>query len=275
MVNEAIFNNCLSVPIAGIPPKCRLSSLYNVVIVNVVLLLCLGCSKESSPSSGPDGAKKHRDLRKINFSIVDREALYDFGYVEQSAKHEFEFTLYNPTQKDLQIQRVRSGCACMYAVNPPKIIPAGSASSVQLVFLAPNKPQIYDSKLMIQTADRDVPLFALHVKADVGRPLICRPETIHVDALERNTDRDVSVTISNRGTATVRPVYATSSVDGIIAQIPRAEIPPKGSLAIPLKIHLNGESPDPGDALVYIHTDLSSQPQIGVKIQYSLANVSK
>lgn len=276
MVKKAIFGECLYEMFVRIREKRNLPLLYGIMAFCISLLLCVGCSNNSVPTSNSDGSEKSHDKDSTCLSITEGEVLYDFGYVKPNEKHEVDFIIQNPTENDLSLRRVRSECNCMYALNPPKTIPAKGTSTLKLVFVAPVKPQCYDKKLIVQqTESRDFPLFALHVNADVGRPLICRPENIDLGTLKRQEDREVSVTISNRGSIAVRPIYATSSVDGFIAKNPRAEIPPGGELAIPLKIHLEEEAKEKRNALVNIHTDLTNQPQVAVKIQYSLENTSK
>lgn len=274
MVNKAIFKESLCLRKTGIYSKCHILIVYWVGII-VVLLLCIGCSKSSSHSKSPLDNNNQCPSSRTRATITKGQILYDFGYVKPNEKHEIDFTILNPTGNDIQIQRVRSECKCMYAPRPPKTIPANKDTSLKMIFIAPKKPQYYDKKLIVQTTSRLYPLFVLRIKADVDRPLLCRPDKIDVEILGKKVDREISVTIFNRGLNAVRPIYSTSSVEGFIAQIPRAEIPPGGELNIPLKIHLERELHEKGNALVNIHTDLSSQPQIAFKVQYSLANTAK
>lgn len=275
MVNTVIFGKCFRKVFAGVLANRILSFTTEIVLFIAILLFPGGCSKKSSQPNNPMDTNIPPGSSKTCASITQGELLYDYGYVQPNEKHEVHFTIQNPTKDNIQIQRVRSECKCMYASNPPQMIPPDGDASITLVFVSPKKPQYYDKKLIIQTTSRLYPLLALRIKADVDRPLVCRPETTNLGTLERKEDRETSVTIFNRGNSTVRPIYATSSVDGFVAQIPRAEIPPGGELIIPLKIHLEGEAQENGTALVTIQTDVSSQPQISARFQYSLTNHSK
>lgn len=203
--------------------------------------------------------------------VTGDQAEHDFGFVKPKAVAYVTFSLRNPAKSPLRVHKIRNECKCMVILAAPKLIKPESSDMVKVKFIAPKDNTTYSKRIVLLTADPARPIITLRIKASVGLPLEVQPRQLDLGTLVRGRQREVNVTILNRGDRPVRPVYATSSRAACTALIPRALIPAGGKLSIPILIKTQDAPPGGQTATISIHTDCSSQPVVNLQLRYQVS----
>jgi len=214
---------------------------------------------------GPPSAEVGLDSGKIR---------HDFGFVEPGSRHKVVLALRNASDAPVSIRKVRSECRCMTALLSSLDIAPGESARVQVVFKAPRKPTTYSKRLLLWTSgtsDRSASRFALGVAARVGLPLEAKPEMVDAGTLIAGEHCRCRVRIVNGGAKAVRPIYATSTRDGCTVLVPRATVPPRGSLDVPVLVRTAVGDSGPGKASCSIQTDCPEQPRVGLAVTWDVS----
>lgn len=203
------------------------------------------------------------------------EAEHDFGFVEPLSTHKVVLELRNSETEPLRFTSMRSECRCMSALVASDEIPPRGATRMQVTLKAPKDPTSYSKRVLLATGEGGArPALSVRISARVGLPLEVRPATLDLGKVAADKEVSGQVTLLNSGQKAVRPIYATSSSGGCIVQVPRADVPAGGSLAIPVVLRTAGTSAGPGKATVAIHTDCKEQPQVHVTVVYEVGEVT-
>jgi len=202
------------------------------------------------------------------------KARHDFGFVEPGSRHKAVLALRNPSNAPVTVKKVRSDCRCMTALLSSLAIPPGESARVQVVFKAPRKPTTYDKRLLFWTSGTSggsVSKFALAIRARVGLPLEAEPDTLDAGTLVAGEHCRRRVRIVNSGAKAARPIYATSARNGCTVLVPRATVPPRGELDVPVVVRTGIGDSGPGKAACSIHTDCPEQPGLEVTVTYDVS----
>jgi hypothetical protein len=200
------------------------------------------------------------------------EGGYDFGFVEPKSAHKVLLTVQNPSKKPLTIARIRSECKCMSAVAAESAIAAGESAPVRVVLVAPEKPVLYNQRILLQTDDLQTPVIPVRIKAAVGLPICTEPATVDFGTLAAGEERQKIVTIANRAKTPIRLIYSTSSGQGCFAKVPREPVPALGSLAVPVVVRAQGAGRQ--NVSIQIQTDLALQPSVNVPVQFTVGQAA-
>jgi hypothetical protein len=229
-----------------------------------------GCDKRGA-SDAPGGEAVDAE---VLVPLAEGKGLHDFGYILPKSRHVVSFAVENPTDRALPIKRVRNECECQRPMDFPKEIAPGGWTRFLVEFIAPDENMHYSKWIALMTGETGRGMIILHIKADVGLPLAVEPKVVKLGSLSPGREHIASVTIRNSSDKPVRPLYAMSTRSECVAQISRAEIPPKGSLSIPLLVRVDTDDSGQRKATVTIHTDCPAQPRVAVQVTYTVASTS-
>lgn len=239
-----------------------------------ILTLVDGAVVDAREGDGPKGSSPARlaglTLVAGEKSVPFQEGGYDFGYVEPRSAHKVLLTVTNPSKKPLTITKVRSECKCMSAVASEAIIPPGASAPVRVVLVAPEKPVLYNKRILLQTDDPQAAPIAVPIKAAVGLPLIVEPPTVDFGAMAAGEERERPVTIANRCAKPVRLIYSTSSGAGCFVRVPREPVSAMGKASVPLVVKAQASGRQ--TVSVQIQTDLDLQPSVSVAVQFTVGS---
>jgi len=187
---------------------------------------------------------------------------HDFGYVAPGTVHTVLLGIPNPAGEPLRVTEVRSECACMGAVASDREAPPGGRLPVRVVLRAPDRAQPYAKRILLKTDSAGHPTIPIRIRAAVGLPLEVEPAEMDCPVTAAATPVERSVRIVNRLDRPVRLLYSTSNRPGCYARVPRAPVPARGSVAVPVVLKPGGEGA--GRVAVRIQTDLAMQPAVTV-----------
>lgn len=194
----------------------------------------------------------------------------DLGLVDPDSRHQVTFDVSNPTDRPLAITNVKSECNHCTVAEAPKSIPARGTATVKVDFHAPAEPTMYSKRVLLTTSDVKGAVIVLQLRACVGLPL----EAKHLDCgkMKLGQTGQFQLVLANRGKTTVRPIYAISSLDNIIAQIPRMVIPSGGDGSIPIVVKTEGMASGKVRATISVQTDCPTQPRIEVPVTFEVVS---
>jgi hypothetical protein len=168
-------------------------------------------AKEGDQAKGPSPARLAGLTPVAGEKAVSLpEGGYDFGFVEPKSAHKVLLTVQNPSKKPLTIARIRSECKCMSAVAAESAIAAGESAPVRVVLVAPEKPVLYNQRVLLQTDDPKNPVIPIRIKAAVGLPICTEPATVDFGMLAAGEEKQKIVTIANRASKKIG--YITQSL---------------------------------------------------------------
>jgi hypothetical protein len=239
----------------------------------IAAVIAIGTCTSARPS---DEGRNVSSVSRPNGDAGSQPAardVYNFGFVLPESKHTVFFAVDNLSDVPLQIIRVKSECACIIPINPPKVIPAKSSAGIQVDFVAPKENVKYSGKALLFTSDKSRQVIPLQVDANVGLPLDTEPKVLNAGCLIVGEGRVCNVEIINNAKVSVKPVYAISNSSSCVAIVPAAGIAPQGRLAIPISITAEpmAATMSPArNAVVAIQTDCEAQRRLDVPVKYSI-----
>ena len=223
---------------------------------------------KKAATSRPKAATRPSALVSTSAKIKE----HDLGYVEPESKHTVVFAVDNPGPKPIEIRKVRSECKCMGVPKPPAALAAGECTKVTVSFKAPAETLRYSKRILLMTKDPGRPVIALRLKADVGLPVAAEPASVDLGQVGAGENRWGTLKLVNRGKRPVRPIYATSTSDHVIAEIPRATIAPGKSLAISVRICGCGQATGSRRGTLSIHINHPKQRRVDVRFRLKVAD---
>jgi hypothetical protein len=242
-----------------------------------LLTLVDGAVVDAREGDGPKGTSPAKlaglTLVAGEKSVPFKEGGHDFGYVAPKSAHKVLLTVTNPSKKPLAITKVRSECKCMSAVASEAIIPPGESVPVRVVLVAPEKPVLYNKRILLQTNDPQAAVIAIPIKAAVGLPLIVEPPSVDFGTMAIGEEREKSIVIANRCGKPVRLIYSTSSGAGCFARVPREPVSAMGKASMPLVV--KAQAAGRQTVSVQIQTDLDLQPSVSVAVQFTVGAPAK
>jgi hypothetical protein len=164
-----------------------------LLVVGSFLILatgvCTSCRRrEASSTTQEEGQKPH----------TKHEGEYDFGYLLPKEERRLALTVLNPCSAPVRIVRVRTGCKCVVVPVPQKTFRPEEPLTLDVKFIAPQKPVRYARRLYIETSDSESALLWVVIKATVGLPLEVSPEVPHLGTVVLGRARETHVTVRNR-----------------------------------------------------------------------------
>ena len=225
----------------------------------------VSCAAEGSPTAAPVKTPATKPALPA-VEITGDSGEYDLGYIAPGSVHSAVFKLINPSDKPINIKKVRSECGCMKVIDPPEAIAAGGSAEIKVEVAAPGKSLRYSKRIVIQTDSPERSVIALTIIADIGLPLKTAPEVLTIDSSTGLTE-SASVTIHNRSTESYQPLYAVSSIGGLSAQVPRAVIGPGEKLSIPIAVRDDAKLTPGQSGTITIHTNCPAQQRLTVKVK--------
>jgi hypothetical protein len=175
-------------------------------------------------------------------TLADGSYRADLGYVPAGATWNVVIELLIGEDQSFPLASVNSECACLTVTSHTAEAVAGQRLPIALGFDAPHESGPYAKKLtLIPAGSQHAPMDVL-VQARVGQPLSITPQTIRLADL---TPGPVELIVRNDGDAPVRLLYATASPWIVTAAVPKAPVPARGEIRLPVALHAE-TSPQPG-----------------------------
>ena len=193
----------------------------------------------------------------------------DLGFVEPGAASLVGYEIPNRLDRPIRIAGAVSGCECMVVEACPEQIEAGKAGIVIVRFIAWEKAQNYSNKVVLMTDDPNRRQIELGLKARIGLPLRPAPAVREFGKLKLGESKSTSVVLANDSGQPVKLLFATCSDKSCSVQVPRAEVPPGGTLEIPATVVASAK-PGEYDVRVTFHTDCPTQQYVLVRVKYTV-----
>lgn len=228
-----------------------------------------GSGAVSPREPAPEAAPPEASPGVLRMTLADRQARYDFGYVQSLSKHTMTLVIRNTLSRPVAIRKIVSECTCISAEVPQAAIPAGGAVRIPMDFAAPKQTSVYSKRVLIWTSEPTVGKLVLRVTARVALPLDVRPVPVRAGTLILGQWRRCELTISNDGDAPVRLERSESTGVQVTAEVAGKVIPGKALVTVPVWIK-GLEARDSASSLVTIWTDCPTQGQLVVPVTYTI-----
>ena len=194
----------------------------------------------------------------------------DLGLVDPGSRHEVTFDVANPSDRPLIVTSVKSECNHCTVAESPKSIPARGTVTAKVDFHAPTEPTMYSKRVLLTTSDVKGAVIVLQLRACVGLPL--EAKNLDCGKIKLGQTGQFQLVLANRGKTPVRPIYAISSLDNVVAQIPRMVIPSGGNGSIPIIVKTEGLTARKARATISLQTDCPTQPKIDVPVTFEVVS---
>jgi hypothetical protein len=196
--------------------------------------------------------------------------VYSFGFVDPKSTHKIVLAVPTGSTRPVTISAVKSECKCMAASAVEGAVEPGKPALIQVTFVAPKDSMRYSKRFVLMTNDPDHPAIPVRIDAAVGQPLAVEPATLDLGTVVLGERREEKIKILNRGPKDARLLYASSSVPGAIALVPRDPVLAGGSLVIPIVV--TPTETGPRQAAVSIQTSLEMQAQVTIQVKFVAAS---
>jgi hypothetical protein len=224
---------------------------------------------KSEDEAAPLPDRRPFDRATATMAIKDSKDDYDFGFVEPGTLHHATLAITNSSNSPVDIRRLKSECKCITARLSAETIPPGGTASLEVTLNAPQNPISYAERVLVQTAQSSAAPLVVTVKARVGLPCTVEPPVLDLGKLASGEERRGVIAMVNAGSTAVRPIYATSTADDCVAQVPRAVAPANGRIEIPVVVKA-GHGPGPQRTAISIQTDSPGQPTLQFSVVYEV-----
>jgi len=204
--------------------------------------------------------------------LTVEQGSYNFGSVAQGKKVQHNFVIKNSGDAPLQIKQLNVSCGCTAATPSSSQIPPGKTAEIKVVFDSTNfAGKVQKSVAMVTNAAKN-PNYNLIVEGTVLEELQVGPRQVSLGQVKAGSPREVSVTVTNNGTALRRlvSVSANSNSLQIKATIRKAEVKPGEAGVIDLVITPRSEA-RVFSGYLHIITDSVQKKEITVPIYGSPA----
>lgn len=134
------------------------------VITAILACVAAGCSDFMNPKDSSDQAAAQ------NATVIEvpgAEAYCDLGDVRRKSERYVTFAIRNDEDKVVCIEKIRSDCECLLAVNPPAQLEPRSVTEIKIRFTAPDIITTYKTRLVLVTDDPMRKYIMLHVHARI------------------------------------------------------------------------------------------------------------
>ncbi len=129
------------------------------VVTGTIVMACLA------------GGCRSQQVTPTTIDVSGSEGVCNLGNVTAGSKHAITFTIRNAADRALQIQKIRSDCACATIVSQPDKVDAHGTGAIEVVYEAPPTPMAYEDRLLVQTDDPSRQNIWLVIKSrTVGQP---------------------------------------------------------------------------------------------------------
>lgn len=105
-------------------------------------------------------------------------ALHDFGTVDDGKVVRHSFAFRNDGQAPLRIQRVRSGCGCLYARSSGPVFEPGETGTIEVAYQVRARSERELARVFVESNDPVRPVTPFTTAVLVRRTLFCRPSSV-------------------------------------------------------------------------------------------------
>lgn len=200
---------------------------------------------------------------------VDKPVL-NFGTISQGKKLNFVFKLTNTGDSPLSITRTRTSCGCTVAQISTNTIAPGKSAELKATFDSSNFGGKVTKTITVESNDPAAPSTTLTIKGIIKEDLVIAPRQLNLGQTRVGSSKDVSVTLENNGTGTIRILSVTTPMPQVKVSINRNAIKPGERAQINVKV-----SPRPEDrflsGFLVVATDIPGKPEITVPLYGSVA----
>ncbi len=224
---------------------------------------------KSEDEAAPPPDRRPFDRATATVAVKGGKGDFDFGFVEPGTLHRATLALTNSSSSTITIRRLTSECKCIAARISAETIPPNGTASLEVTLNAPKNQINYAERVLVQPTEASASPLVVLVKARVGLPCTVEPPVLDLGQVSSGQEQRGVITLINSGSMLVRPIYATSTADDCVAQVPRAAAPANGRLEIPVVVKAGG-GPGPRRATVSIQTDSPGQPNLQVSVVYEV-----
>lgn len=156
---------------------------------------------------------------------IDRP-VFDFGTIPQGKKVEHAFILYNRGGAPLTIRNTRTSCGCTVANVSSSIIQPGKSAEIKAAFDSSNFFGNVAKTVSVDTNDPKSPVLTLTLKGTVVEEIVVAPRQVNLGTLRIGTEKEVSITIENRGSKKLQLTDVKSSLSQVEVSVARNVINP-------------------------------------------------
>lgn len=202
---------------------------------------------------------------------IESERLnYGFGEILQGEQVEYVFRFRNTGDQVLQIGNVRSSCGCTAALLSTTRIAPGDMGELRTTFDSTRFKGAINKIVTIDTNDPQHPQVTFGLYGDVKAELLLQPERVNWGKVKQAVPLSSTVTISNRGSATInlQPPQVTSPA--ISAELRTLQLLPGEQVELNISAVFTEQKKRIG-GYVIITTDYPNVPQLRVSVSARLA----
>jgi hypothetical protein len=128
-----------------------------------------------APSAAPQQAPK----------IVFQETAHDFGHVAQGTTVRHVYAFRNPGGLPLTIDNVRSSCRCTAVVTPQRVVPPGSAGTIEAIFDTADAFGQKTRSIIVYSNDPSQPVTTLTLSGYIDAEAAADPPRLYVGHVSR------------------------------------------------------------------------------------------
>jgi Protein of unknown function (DUF1573) len=228
-----------------------------------------GAALPREPATASKATTPEASTGVLQMALRDRQATYDFGYVQPLSKHAMTLVIRNTLSKAVTIRKIVSECTCMSADVPQAAVPPGGEVRIAMDFKAPKQTSVYSKRLLIWTSEPTVGKLVLRVTARIALPLNVKPIPVRAGSLILGQWQRCDLTISNDDDAAIRLTGSESTNVQVAADVAGKVIPGKGAVTVPIRVK-GLEARNSASSLVTIRTDCPTQGQLVVPVTYTV-----
>ena len=231
-----------------------------VVLGATVLALSSGGCKKDTAQESTSGAAGPR------IELVAPE--HDFGNVDEGQTVKHTFTIKNTGKAPLVIERVRTSCGCVAAVNQDKEVAPGGSATIDVSFDTNRRPGNNSQTITLQTNDKENPNAKLVVKAVVEQQLAFLPPTLRLDMKhgeEKSVEAWLTGKLAKDAKLTVSEVTGETGATVELAEKKDGDITTAG-----IRVKVKATKVGRESGIVRVQTGLDSLPEIALRFDASV-----
>ena len=192
--------------------------------------------------------------------LVLSQEHWDFGTLLHPRQAEFTLQVTNAGTGELRITNIKSTCGCTVAKPEKKILAAGEATSVNIVFYSKGRQGPAESRITIFSNDQANPQQTFDIVGIVQRAVEVHPmHGVNFRLLDPDEARRQEIRLVNNLPEPMKPTLRPFSTDQFTAEL--KEVRPGREYLVTIAIRSPVKQKVLSDALVVL-TGLSAEPEI-------------
>lgn len=198
------------------------------------------------------------------------QPVYDFGTIIQGKRVEHVFILKNRGDTPLTVTRTKTSCGCTVANMSTKTIAPGRSAELRTAFDSANFGGTIAKTITIDSNDPRTPAYTLTLKGVVKEQLVIVPRQLNLGQLKAGADKELALTLENKGERTVRLISVTSPLPQVKITLSKQFLKPNESARVNVIVR-----PKEGDrflsGFIVIATDSPGKSEVTVPLYGSVA----